>query len=156
MADLNDFEEKKADVSLKEIEDTIQEFNDAYSEYEKVSKVQKEASKKKEQAKMKLIDLMNSIGKKSYKLEGLGTVSVTEKTSVSIPGPEGLKEFRDYYVKKYGEDAAVTFFKPNSQSLNSFYKKEMEEAAARGEALEVPGLEMPTSFYNLSFRRSEK
>lgn len=84
-----------------------------------------------------------------------GRVSVKNYFGVRTPKTEAQKKELFRYLQEkgiYWELVGV-----NSQSLNSFYNSEMEEATERGDLdFKIPGLEEPTLSKDLTFRRKTK
>jgi len=99
--------------------------------------------------------MMERSGKKRYIAEGIGQVSISENLSVATPKtPEEKQAFFNWLKQEMGEDGYLTYASVNSASLNSLYKQKVEEYGARGEVLEIAGLQQPTSFNKLSLRKA--
>lgn len=78
-----------------------------------------------------------------------GKLIKTVRTSVKIPQGDEKQAFFEY-LKSTGHFEALATV--NSQSLNKWYKEEMELAIKEKKMLVIPGLGMPTTSVGLSFR----
>lgn len=76
------------------------------------------------------------------------TISKTEKLNVSM---KDKKEFFDYLKSRGIFEDLVTV---NYNTLNSFYKLELEQAIKTGDlSFKIPGLEESSMFKNISIRK---
>lgn len=98
----------------------------------------------------KMIDMLETSGLSSYKgPEGQAIISA--RTSVKIPRTQEDREAFFNYLKELG--LYDTMIGVNSQTLNSFYKSQFEEAKERGDVdFEIPGLKEVELRKTLSFR----
>lgn len=85
-----------------------------------------------------------------------GTVSLVTKYSVKTPKDVPSKEALWNYIEAaYGKEVLKDYLTINSQSLNSFYKKEFEIAKEEGNLDWIlPGVGEPTAYKQLTLRRS--
>lgn len=97
----------------------------------------------------KLMGLLKTVGRDSFKTPGIGTVSITHRQNFTTPktGEEKVQLF-GYIKEKYGEEVLRSMISIHSATLNSFAKKEIEAGV-----LAIPGLGQPTATEILSFRK---
>lgn len=102
--------------------------------------------------KRTLLAFMESHEKEKHFVKGHGTIYIKER--FTVPTPKSLEEKKTFfdYLEKRGiflEMASV-----NSQTLNSFYKTEMETAIAEGNSdFKLPGIGEPTMSRTLETRK---
>jgi hypothetical protein len=110
------------------------------------------ASARVEQAEKKMVELLELSGLKNFKGPD-GTVYISYRTSVKTPKtPDDRAAFFEYLKSRGLYDQMITV---NSQTLNSFYKSEIEEAQGRGQPdFEIPGLSEVTVEPRLGFRKA--
>ena len=89
-------------------------------------------------------------GKSKYFVDGVGTVSVVQKSSYQTPKTiEDKAQLFDYIQRKHGQEALMNYLSIHSASLNSFANKELES----NPTLTIPGLNTPTVTTELRFRK---
>ena len=83
-----------------------------------------------------------------------GTIYTSQRTSVTMPkDPEERDKFFRYLREKGAYDSLITI---NSQSLNSYYKTEREQAIEAGNLdWNIPGLGEAKIFTTIGFRKSK-
>src|SRR5260221_11158900 len=129
---------KKANVTLKEIEDTIKKLLVLESlKQEKEAEfdiVQKQVTDQK-----KVVgELLKTINKKNYKIEGLGIVTRKQNFSIKVPKE---KADIDAFIK-YCEKKGMTMkdMDIGSKWLNAFVDEEFENAKEKGvKQFKIPG-----------------
>lgn len=147
------FEEPKKEVSLKDINEKITKLREADT-YAKARKTEADlATAEVSHLKTEVIQMLAESGLKSYKLPGVGSVSIVEKLSVKTPKTHEDKEKFFEWLKTQGDDMYFQYASVNSNSLNSLFKMKQEEYAERGEVLDIPGLEEPSSYTTLSLKK---
>lgn len=81
----------------------------------------------------------------------LAAVSLVEKTSVKIPRDQADREAFFNYLREQGIfDQLISV---NSQTLNSWWKQEVEVRRAKGLSEEIPGIKDISVFYNVQVRK---
>lgn len=111
-----------------------------------------EYQEKADEVRARVMAALKESGVSSFK-GTVGSVSIAERFAVKLPADPDLRdELREYLVEKGAFDA---LWSVNYQSLNSWYKVEMEQAKERGEYLDVPGLEPKMDTY-LQFRKASR
>lgn len=79
-----------------------------------------------------------------------GTVSLMKRMGVKVPKGEELMEFFDYLEKRGAFEELATV---NSNSLNSWYKSELQAREAEGNYdTNIPGLGAPTQSTFIKFK----
>ncbi len=127
----------------------IKELRDLETE---INNTKKALTAQLDEAEGKMMAMLEESQLKNFKSE-IGTVSVTHRLSVTTPKlPEDRAAFFEFLKTRQLFDQMITV---NSQTLNSFYKAEFEEAAKRGEDdFKIPGISGETITPILSFRRA--
>ena len=99
-----------------------------------------------------VMDLLERSGKKEYVCDGFGRAKLNTKMSVKTPKtPEEKQAFFQWVLTEKGQDAYYAYMSVNSATLNRLYGEMNEEAAAKGEVLDMGGIEPPTAYNKLSF-----
>lgn len=147
--------DETAEISVKELDDVISNMALAKERYEEAKRVSNEKYAEYEELRRKVLVHLETLNKKSYKVDGIGTVGV--KTELKVRYPETLDQRKEFFewMKSQGEDLLLTKFSVNYQTLNSMYNEEFERAAEEGRAAEfkIPGISDPVSENTLTFRR---
>ena len=129
------------------------QFDELVANYRSAKMITDEAEKIEAKYKQQILDQMLEAGKVKYFVEGVGTVSLSEKKSIKVPKTNEDKTlFFAYIDDKYGEEFAKSLVTINSRTLNSFYNEEAAKIEGP-EELRMPGIEPPTSYVSLSFRK---
>ena len=104
-----------------------------------------------EACEARMIEMLTESNLKTYKSEA-GTATVVARSSVKLPqSPEDIAALAEYARSRHRYDQ---LFKPNSQSLNSFWREEFEEAQAKGASdYNMPGVGGVTLNLSLSFTK---
>lgn len=109
-----------------------------------------ELQNKADELRQKILESLEASGVHSFK-GSVGSVNIAERFAVKLPAdPEVKQELKDYLIAHGNFDALWTI---NYQSLNGWYKAEMEAAKANNVYLDIPGLE-PKSDKYLQFRKA--
>jgi hypothetical protein len=139
------------DVTLSDLKGLVAELRDVRSQKDGLNAQLSELEKNKKRLEDKIIPILEQSNLTSFNCE-FGRVTRSARFSVKFPKDDQEKKaaLRAYLDSKGIFDDSWTF---NHQSLNSFYKEELEAAAARGdEDFEIPGLEATTDV-TLSFTK---
>lgn len=140
-------------ISVEQMDEAVKELKVLRIRHSEAKAVEKEARERLEEQERFVMKLLASSNKKSYIVDGVGRVTLTERLSVTTPKtPEEKQQFFDWVKKNLGEDVHDAYMTVNSRSLNTLYKELSEEYAQRGEVLNIPGLSAPTSQTILQFR----
>lgn len=98
--------------------------------------------------KVEIMEALTSQGLTSFK-GSTGMVSISSRWNVKFPKDETKAELEKYLRDKGVFDG---MWSVNHQTLNAWYKAEMEASQGKGEYLDVPGLN-PTEDKILSLRK---
>lgn len=126
----------------------IEDLQNKRREYEDAKRVASERNAEVEALEYQVMKLMEVTGLDRFDTADT-TVTVKEKQSVKVPKDHHkLAFFR--YLKDQGvfEDMATI----NSNTLNSWYRNEIETRRAKGLDEHIPGLEEVSTYYQLSVR----
>ena len=142
-------------VTVNELEEIIKQYSILRAEIEEEKKLMGEKTKALDELEGKIMATLKEIGKTSYKSEH-GTISRVEKWRVNLPAtPEEKAAFSEYLKSKELFEKMYTF---NSNTLNSFYMEEWEQAKNSGDPMDalnfrVPGINEPKMHEIISFRK---
>lgn len=146
-------------LTMTEMDALIVENQKLWTDYEEKKKISSEAFHKAEESDAKICQALKDAGKTSFKVDGLGTITIVQTESVTTPkSNEDKKKFFKYLRETAGDEVMFTYMTVNSQSLNSWYKKKVEEVANAGNLLgfQVPGIDAPTMKESLRFNQDRK
>ncbi len=142
-----------ATVTVVELNGLVEELAKQRAVCAEIDGKLKEENKKKMILESKCVAYLKELKMDSHRTP-IGTMYVIEKWTVKTPqSDEEKKAFFDWCTELgiYYKYASV-----NSQSLNSLYKEQAEEAKARGEFLNMPGIGSPSLHESLGFRKAAK
>lgn len=140
-------------VDLQKMDALITEMREKKEAHEEAKKKATDIYKEYAALEHKVIAALKAAGKKSYKVDGLGTFSIVHKQVVTTPKTlDEKRQLFDYIREKYGDDVLDTLRSVNHQSLNSFYNQEAEKAEDPS-LFEIPGISAPTIKEEARFRK---
>jgi len=140
-------------VTTEELDAAVSRMAEAKKEYDAKKKESNEAHAIWQSRAEYVQRLLEKAGKKSYKVDGVGTASIVEKLKVTVPSaPEDKAAFFTWLRETEGVDSFNHYATVNYQSLNSFYNLKYEESENK-DTFEIPGLSSPESVKELRFRR---
>jgi hypothetical protein len=117
-------------------------------EVEEFKKQYQEKNTELDKLEARMCETLEALGLTSFDF-GQGEVQKRIRTSVRVPhGPE-RDEFFNYLREKNAFDALITV---NSQTLNSWYKREVDIAAQSGQVFNPPGLGLPSGNISLAIK----
>lgn len=143
-------------ITTEDLDRLVDKMARAKSDYESKKAISDEAYHYFQEMKAVLVSTLRSINKKSYKVDGLGTVTVTEKLKVKTPKDFDSKEkFFAWINQRYGKEGFLSYLGINYQSLNKLYNDEFDQAKEEGtvDGFEIPGIDKPEAEFSLSFRK---
>jgi hypothetical protein len=147
------FEEKPLEaLTVSQLQNIIKEFKALRDEVDELEKVLKLKNEKLTEYKSRIVDTLTAHNMTSFKVDGIGAVSVVNKYQVSFPKDlEGQEKLRAYLA----ENGMVNMLTVNHQTLNSLFKSLSEEALEAGRSLSevIPGVGEPKVFTTVSFRK---
>lgn len=155
---LEEFDELKADgtITTEELDSMVRDMAESKADYEKHKAISTEKYHIYEEKRAKLITTLRAANKGKYVVDGVGTVSVTEKLKVKTPkNPEDKGAFFAWLNQKFGHEGFLSYTGINYQTLQALYNTEFEEAKLNGYAdnFHIPGVGNPEAEYGLSFRK---
>jgi hypothetical protein len=101
------------------------------------------------------MNTLKALGKKSYKVDAIGNISLVTKNVVTVPKDVDSKRALFGWIKDtYGVDVLDDMVSINHQKLNGFYNQEAEKRQD-DPMFHIPGLEAPTPAESISFRRAK-
>lgn len=124
---------------------------DLQGEYDKVKKSLETISKDLESAKSDMLAHMVESKIDSFKNDK-GTITLNRRFQVTVPKGDDLEAFFGY-LEKTNVAAAHALRTVNYQTLNSWYKEQLDAAGDQAPFIQIPGLQPPTANEYLSVRR---
>jgi ATP-dependent protease HslVU (ClpYQ) ATPase subunit len=139
-------------TTIQEMEKMVEEIADLRMKESQASAAKKAATEALEAAELRMLTTLNGEGLTSYR-GSMGLVSLSYRTSVKTPKTdEDRQKFFDYLKERGLYDKLISV---NSQTLNSFYKSELEAALESGkDGCEIPGINEVSVQEILSFRKA--
>ena len=146
------FEEKPmTDISLMEFEKAIQDYAEAKGEVERLGALKNKATEVMDMFESKVMSIMQAFQKTSYR-SSYGLLVRSERWSWKTPKSDEDKEAFYGYLKEKG--LFDTMISVNSQTLNSFAKKELDVAKEAGDIdFAIPGMGEPSLTEMIALRR---
>lgn len=133
-----------AEINLSAMDALVKEYKEKRDQYDELKRQASEAWKLVEDVQNKIMKALEAAGKKSYKVDGVGTFSMVTKQVVGMPKTiEGKEKLFNYLRETYGEDLVLSLQTINWQSLNGFYNE--EAAKSDDPAFLFPGMDAPTT-----------
>jgi len=112
-------------------------------------------SKAFEDAKRDVLKAMDVMELDKQHVPGLGVVYRQKSFSVKVPKGLDQKEALFKWIEEHkGKDVLDTLLSINSQTLNSFYKAELEAAKEAGDYnFALPGIDTPEVYYTIGMKK---
>lgn len=142
------------EISIEGFESLCKTVADQREKCDVASAALKEENKKLEKLEMKVLSYLKDMNRTNYP-SAYGTVGIMRRTSVTTPKtPEDKAALFEYLRAKGLYESMVGV---NSQTLNSFYRQELEIAEAEGRVADfrIPGLGEPTISETVTFRKAK-
>lgn len=145
-------------LNLSEMDELVRQSVAAWEAHDAQKKITSKLYVEAEALDHKITEALRRAGKKSYKVDGLGTVSLRATEVVRVPSTvEDKNKFFTFLKETRGSEFLLSLTTVNSQTLNAWYKKESDLAAERGETgFAVPGLDGCTTRESLAFITDRK
>ena len=119
-------------VDLETMDALIKESVDAWALVDKAKEEHSIVYKKAMDVDDKILLLLKKSGKSKYFVDDIGTMSITQRSQVTVPKDRKSKEAFFNYLKSLGEDVFYLLATVNSQSLNSWYKEQLDQHSDKG------------------------
>lgn len=128
-------------LNMSEMDALVRKSQEQWDEYEKQKKLSTELHNKYEETEAAIMAALKAAGKTKYHVDGVGTVSIVQKASVLTPKTIEDKEKLFQYLRSKGKEVLYSLATVNSQTLNAWYQRELDDAAAKGIlGFSVPGV----------------
>jgi hypothetical protein len=139
-------------ISVEDMKAQVARIRELRETESKVNEMKKEVSSLLEIEEGKMLSMLEQSGLPNFKCD-FGSVGVTHRLSVKTPKtPEDRAAFFSFLKQLGLFDSMITV---NSQTLNSFYKDQFEQAKAQGkDDFKIPGINEETMTAILSFRKA--
>lgn len=143
------------EVSLEVMDAMIKEYAELRDAHEAAKKAASDVYKTLEEVQNKVLSVLEKAGKKSYKVDGIGTFSVVVKQTVKIPEDLEKKRLLLEYIKDtYGADVFDSMVSIHHATLNSFYNSELERRD-NDPLFSLPGVDAPVARKEPRFTRAK-
>jgi len=142
-------------VTVEKLDALVEQYAKEREEYEAAKKISGEKYAIYQETEVRLMNTLKSLGKKSYKVDAIGNISLVTKHVVTTPKTLDTKRALFNWINEtYGVDVLDDMTSINHQKLNGFYNEEVEKHA-NDPLFHIPGLELPTPTESISFRRTK-
>ena len=139
------------EITVKDLDGLCRDVVKTREDYEAAKKTSNEYDAIHKKANRKLMDALDALGKKSYVVDGLASVSKVQKLKVTVPNDlESRKQMIDYFLSQ-GENISSKYLTVNSMSLNSWYSQEAED----NPEFQLPGVGEPELSEYLQIRKKK-
>lgn len=154
MVDLDEWNAEAAEeVSTKELDALVIKMQSDWDAFEEQNDKAKELRAVYDATEHQLMELIKKAGKTKWQAEGVGTAYLVNKYQITTPKTGSAKEKLFAYIKeKHGPETLLGLLSINSQTLNSFVNKELENNPLEN----IPGLDPPTHRESLGFRKERR
>lgn len=147
----------KTTLNMSEMDALVRKSEELYTDYEAKKKVASQAFAEYEKVEAMIMQALRDAGKKSYKVDGIGTVTIIQKSQVLVPKSIEAKKKFFQYLRAKGEETLFGMVTVNSNTLNSWFNRELDEASAQGVlGFSVPGIDGPTMRETMMFKKDTK
>ena len=153
--DANEWNQAAAatEITVEQLDGMVANYKAKRDIYEAAKKVSTGHYHELETAETSLQAALKAMGKKSYKVDGIGTFTRVMKEVITTPKTlEAKRSLFGWIGEKYGPDVLDDMVSINHAKLNSFYRQEAEKEK-ENPAFAIPGLDAPTAVENVSFRK---
>ena len=147
-------EEKELDgTTIGQLDELCNKYSEQRRTTEEIKAKLSAANAVEGELEAKIIAVLNEFGKHNWKTEN-GAFSISNRFSVKTPKElESKLQFFDYLKSKGCFEEMVNI---NSQTLQGFYRSEMESALERGEVdFRMPGIGEHSYVQTLSMRKGK-
>ena len=145
-------------LNVAEMDELITKSAEAWEKHDAAKAIASELYKEAEAIDEKILLALKDAGKSKYFVDGVGTMSIVSKLSVVVPKSLEAKKKFFAHLKKKGEALLYSMLTVNSNTLNSWYNEEINQAEESGKAegFLVPGIDQPTTRESLRLLRDRK
>lgn len=143
-------------LNMAEMDALVIESQDLWADYEAKKKISSAALVKYEECEARILKALADAGKKSYKVDGVGTVTAASRLSVSMPKEIQEKRKLFKFIEQVDQTLLYNLLTINHQSLNSWFKQKTAELIEKKQPTQIPGLALPTAQPFMQFRKAAK
>lgn len=142
-------------IGLTQFDGICKQFFDQRATVQGIKDKLKEEQEKLDVLESQLLHIMEETNREKVHVAGHGLIYTVDRFTVQTP--KSLDDKKRLF--KYLTDKGIFFemASVNSQTLNSFYKTEMEQAVSEGNVdFKIPGVGDPSHIRTLSVRKESK
>lgn len=143
-----------ADISISDLQGLIKEYAQIRAQKEELEEQAKAIEAQAKGLKGKITSLLMENQQSSFRVDGVGLVSVVAHERVPTPKSSlDRRQLWDYIKEKYGEEVCYSKFAIHDKTLTSFFKEERAMLSPEDQELfRLPGVGEPTVHHDISFR----
>lgn len=143
-------------MEIKELQEKIRRLKDERDQYDAMKRTLEGIGNTCDAIEAEILAHFEENDMTSFRVDGVALISVSEKLTVKTPKtPEDKVAFFNYLKETKGEEVMLHYQTVNSQSLNSFFKAEMESKTDEEKlTFNLPGIEAPSMVKKLSVRKA--
>lgn len=137
-------------ISVDELQEKCRILFERRKAYEELKAETSKLNASYEEAERDVVETLLALEMKSFPSK-YGLVSIRTKEYYHVPKTAEQKES----IRKYMESKGIfeNYWSINSNSWNSWLKKEKEIAVDEGRFLDIPGVDVPTISYDLAMKK---
>jgi len=152
-------------ISVQELDQLVKTYHEKRQVHEEAKRVASEKYQERADAENKLFSALTATGKSSYRVDGVGNVSIRNKYVVACPSELADKEALFLWLaKEHGKDVLYSKASINHNTLNAFYNAEAkvweeqqnELPAEERKPFSLPGVSAPTLRQDIAFKKEAK
>jgi hypothetical protein len=143
-------------VTIDQLDSMVRDYHQKRAAYDLAKGLSDAAYKEAEESKRKVLEAMQQTGKQKYHVDGVGLCFIKNELVVPTPKTTQAKQtFFDWIKHEYGEAFLLEKLAIHHATLQKLYNESYKEAVEKGQGdtFQIPGLEQPTSYQSLSFRK---
>jgi hypothetical protein len=143
-------------MEIKELQEIVKDLKAKRDNYDEVKRHLDVMGGECDVIEHKLLEYLQENDMKSFRVDGVALVSVTEKMAVKTPKTiEDKDKFFAWLKENKGEEVMKSYMTVNAQSLNSFFKQEWDMLSDDQKlTYQIDGLEAPAMSFKLSVRKA--
>jgi hypothetical protein len=139
-------------ATIEQMQIYISELSILKAEEDSQEEKLKEIKEKKYELEKIILATLEENGLKSFKSDEFGEVNTRSRLSVRAPQGENKERFFQYLKEKGEFEALATI---HSNTLNAWYKTEVERAASENKMFSAPGLDMPQTHTTIIYKKTK-
>lgn len=136
-------------TTIDQMDSLITKLKSARDSYDEAKKASTEKYHALEEVEKEVMNTLKANGRTKFEAEGVASVSIQTKEVFTTPKTNDQKKALFSYIQsKYGVDVCTSMLSINHNTLQGWANREIENDPA----LQIPGLDQPTSVETLYFR----